>query len=229
MPSLPPYKRVRWSSTYRIVPSRFPPIDLFERVGDPKDWDVIAEIEGLTNARIRDEIGDICLVPIEDRISGPGASPVMAAFTHIGHESRFTDGKYGVYYAGNRIEVALKEVAFHLTKFNLATDEPAYRPQYRTYIGKLDTRMHDIRGGWTAEHNPDSWAKSQEFGKKIRELGSNGIVYDSVRHSGGQCIAAFKPLAVGHVVQGPHYVFQWSGEQMTRYFCISDERWKPFN
>ena len=37
--------------------------------------------ESLTNPRLRDEVGDIRLMPPEDRVYGDGASWIMAAFT----------------------------------------------------------------------------------------------------------------------------------------------------
>ena len=77
----PPVRRVRWPEAHRIVPSRYPPVQLFERLSpDPGEWETLAEIESLTNPRIRDEIGEIHLVPVEERVSGPGASWVMAPF-----------------------------------------------------------------------------------------------------------------------------------------------------
>ena len=79
----PPLARIVWQPSWRIVPSRFPPIDLFERIADPADWDALIELESLTNPRLRDEVGDIALVPAAERISGPGASAIMAAFTHL--------------------------------------------------------------------------------------------------------------------------------------------------
>ena len=42
---LPPVRRVRWSQAFRIIPTRFPPVSLFERIGDPAEWEVLAEIE----------------------------------------------------------------------------------------------------------------------------------------------------------------------------------------
>jgi len=41
--------------------------------------------------------------------------------------------------------------------------------------------------------------------------GLNGIVYPSVRHSGGTCIAALLPHAVQSVAPGGLYRFEWSG------------------
>lgn len=225
---LPPVQRVRWAHTYRIIPSRYPPVCLFERVADQTDSDIIAEIESLTNDRIRNEIGNLSLVPPADRIFGDGASPVMAAFTHVGYPSRFTDGSYGVYYAGNRIEVALDEVAYHLSIFYSSTNEPSFRSEHRTYNGSLNKKMHDIRGGWSAEHDPDSYVASQRLGRRLRAKDSNGLVYDSVRHPGGQCVAAFKPRVIGLVAQGPHFFFQWDGERLDRFIRAGETRWNPF-
>jgi hypothetical protein len=71
----PPAHRVRWPEAHRIVPSRYPPVQLFERLSeDPAEWETLAEIESLTNPRIRNEIGEIRLVPTDERVSGPGAS-----------------------------------------------------------------------------------------------------------------------------------------------------------
>ena len=74
--------RVAWKPSWRILPSRLPTIALFERVAEPQDLEAIVALEALTNPRLRDETGDIRLVPAEDRVSGPGSSVIMGAFTH---------------------------------------------------------------------------------------------------------------------------------------------------
>ena len=56
----PPLLRPEWS-TYRIIPSHFPPIDLFERIYDPEDLELAFEIEAMTNDRLLDQTGD-CLL-----------------------------------------------------------------------------------------------------------------------------------------------------------------------
>src|SRR6185312_7303050 len=84
---------------FRIIPSIYPPINFFEDLVDPSEMQIVWEIEGLTNERLRQEVGDLFLVAPEDRVSGPASSVVMAAFTHISKPTRFSDGSYGVYYA----------------------------------------------------------------------------------------------------------------------------------
>ncbi len=56
---------------------------MFERIADPSDIKAIFELEALTIPRLRDEAGDIGLVPQEDRISGPGTTVIMVAFTRL--------------------------------------------------------------------------------------------------------------------------------------------------
>ena len=93
---IPERNRIRWKPSWRLVPSRFPPVGLFDRVSRAEDLDIVQAIEGLTNDRLREEIGLIHLVPKEDRVYGPGTTPIMAAFTHLNPDgSRFTDGSYG--------------------------------------------------------------------------------------------------------------------------------------
>jgi hypothetical protein len=69
-----PSRRVDWPQAWRVIAARYPPITLFERLTpDPAVWEALIALEQLTNPRVRDEIGDIALVPPEDRVTGPGA------------------------------------------------------------------------------------------------------------------------------------------------------------
>ncbi len=231
--TLPETQTISWEKTYRLVPSRYPPIDLFERIADPADWEVLAALEGLTNDRIRDEIGDIRLVPPRERISGPGASPIMAAFTHTGFPSRFTDGSYGVYYASDLLEGALREVVFHQERFLRRTHEGNTRLEIRAYVGDARAAFHDVRGGWPDVHDRESYAAAQALGRVVRQQGSNGIVYDNVRFVGAANIAVFRPKAIAstsgkpHVVQGPHFYLSWNGVSIDRYFEVGKSEWQP--
>ena len=72
-----------WRNAVRIIPSVFPPIDLFERVARPEHLDAVHAIESAFNPRLRDAVGDLSLVPRDERIVGPGAGYIMAAFTHV--------------------------------------------------------------------------------------------------------------------------------------------------
>src|SRR4029450_5762747 len=114
---------LRWHRTVGVSAAKHPPINVFEDIVGARQLDMAWHIEGLTNDRLRDESGLAPLVADEDRGRGPGASMVMAPFTHLGRPSRFSDGSYGVYYAARSLETAVRETAFHRGRFLAATGE----------------------------------------------------------------------------------------------------------
>jgi hypothetical protein len=218
----PPLKRIRWSHAYRIVPSRFPPIGVFDRIADPVDLDAVFALEALTNPRLREQLGALQVVPMHRRISGPGATPVMAAFTHLNPEgSRFSDGSWGVFYAAHTVATAVEETVHHRQRFLATTAEPACEIQMRCYRTSLDSRLHDLREGWPAEHDPDSYVASQALARALRDAGSNGLVYDSARHVGGECLAAFYPDVVAPCVQAQHLIYRWDGTRIAQVLEVS--------
>lgn len=211
----PPTTRVRWRQAFRLIPSRFPPVSPWERIADPLDFDALAEVESLTNPRIREELGALALIPKERRVSGPGTTPIMAAFTHLNPEgSRFSDGSFGVFYAARELDTAIRESAYHRERFLARTREPACEVQMRCYRTHLDVKLHDLRGGFRAQHDPDSYAASQALALKLRAAQSDGFVYDSVRRAKGQCAALFWPDCVAPCTQAGHYAYRWDGARI---------------
>lgn len=221
-----PLSRVAFHPAWRIVSSRFPPVGVFDAIADPADYDALYELESMTNPRLREELGAIELVPAHRRISGPGTTPVMAAFTHLNPEgSRFTPGWFGVYYCAREQATAIAETVFHRTRFLRRTDEPPCVMDMRCYLGDVDGDFHDIRGARPELHDPDSYAASQRFAIELRERDSNGIVYDSVRAPGGTCLAAFHPDVLSPVRQGPHLQYHWDGKTIARVTEAREVAW----
>src|SRR3990167_1859717 len=151
---------------FRIIPSVYPPINPFETIVDPSEMEALWKIESLTNERLRQEMGDITLVPAEDCIHGPGSSVVMAAFTHLSKPTRFSDGSYGIYYAGLSKTTAIIETIYHREQFLQATNEKPGELTMRLYEGKIMKPLHDIRGAkFSALHHPSYYVGSQKFGR----------------------------------------------------------------
>lgn len=205
--------------TFRIIPSRFPPISLFERVADPPDLDAVMQIEMMTNPRLRDEAGDLSLVPREDRVSGPGSSVIMAAFTHLNPDgSRFTAGHYGVYYAAGDLETAIDETKHHRMRFLLATNEPPMELDMRVYVARLKADLNDIRGlqdRYPTLYHASNYSASQAFADQLRAEGADGIAYTSVRRPTGECFAVFRPRLLSNCRQGQHLCYVWNGASIS--------------
>ena len=215
-----PVADVAWRPSWRLVASRFPPRGLFDRVASQADLDIVVAIEGLTNDRLRTEAGDLALVPEDERVFGPGTTPIMAAFTHLNPDgSRFSDGSYGVYYAAASIDTAVAETRFHKERFLRATQEPPVEVDMRSYASDLTGRLHDLRG-LQATHpeiyhpDPECYAPAQALARTLRAAGAGGLVYDSVRDPGGACAAVFRPALLSPVRQGAHYCFVWNGAEI---------------
>jgi len=212
--------RIDWRQARRIIRSVHPPIDLFEDIAEPEDWPLLIAAEQKTNPRLMETIGNLDLVPPERRVSGPGASFLMAPFTHASPDrpSRFSDGSYGVLYAGERFETALLETAYHHGAFMARTGEaPGWTSQFREIVLEIGARLHDLRSGgprFAPVLLSDSYAHSQPLGASLREAGSEGIVYASVRDPGGTCAALFYPDLAQNPVQGRHLDYHWDGSRV---------------
>ena len=203
---------------YRIVSSRFPPVSLWDRIANPAEFDVLAEIESLTNERLREELGELARIPRHRRIAGPGTTPIMAAFTHLNPEaSRFSDGTFGVFYAARAESTAIRETVFHRERFLAATTQPAQQVTMRCYVSSIPRPLHDIRVGHDGLHDPDpgTYPVSAAFARVLRLANSEGISYRSVRHAGGECVAVFWPDNLTPCVQGSHYAYHWDGAAVT--------------
>jgi hypothetical protein len=219
-----PARPVRFAPCYRIVASRMPTIHLFERVADPADWDALYELESLTNPRIRNEVGELHLVPKADRVSGPNASIVMAPFTHLSPQgTRFTDGRFGAYYAAESVDTAIAETRFHRENFLRATAQPPIELEMRCYLADVACELHDLRGRRIELpdiYDPMSYASSQKLGARLHAAGANGVAFDSVRRAGGECIAVFRPRLVQNVRQGVHLRYAWDGQAISQVYEI---------
>lgn len=213
---------VSWAPCYRLIPSRFPTVGLFDRIADPADLEVVIAIEMLTNPRVREEAGQLQLVPPEERISGPDTTPIMAAFTHLNPEgSRFSDGQYGVYYAAHTVDTAIAEVSHHRALFLARTSEPAMDVDLRLIAADLEAPLHDLRP--LRETRPQvydarHYGAAQDLGRQLREEGSWGVLYHSVRHPTGQCVGVFRPKALKRARQSRHLALHWDGQRITHWY-----------
>ncbi len=220
----PGVRAVRFAPCYRIVASRMPTIHLFERVADPADWDALYELESLTNPRIRTQVGELSLVPIADRVSGPNASIVMAPFTHLSPQgTRFTDGHFGAYYAAESLDTAIAETRFHRENFLRSTSLAPIELEMLCYLADVACELHELRGRRIELpdiYDPASYVASQKLGRQLRDAGSDGVAFDSVRRPGGQCLAVFRPRLVQNVRQNVHLRYAWDGTAISEVYEI---------
>jgi hypothetical protein len=216
-----PVRRVRWLRSVRIIPSRYPPVDLFVRVAGAGDFAALQAVESLTNERLRNE-RDGMLVPRGDAVHGAGSSYIMAPFTHLNPEGgRFTDATFGAYYAARDRATAVAESKHHRQAFLARTREPPMDLEMRVLEARLEAKLHDLRGlraRFPHVYSPADYARSQQLARELRAAGSLGIAYDSVRLEGGQCVALLTPRVLSGCRQAEHLIYRWDGTRIAEVF-----------
>lgn len=190
-------------AVYRVILSRYPQIDLFERVSNPQDWDVLYAVESLSNPRLRDEVGDLCLVAPEDRVYGDGASWIMAAFTHPpvdGRGGRF-NRDFGIYYCAADEAIAIAESSYHRARFLRESRIDKTTQEMRVIRAQLGpTTLHDVRHlVGDGIYDPENYGEAQQLGYALRESKSFGVHYQSVRAK-GECYGVMRARALSDAI-----------------------------
>ncbi len=223
---LPPITEIEWLDTCRLIPSRYPPIGILDRVASPDDLDAVFALEGLTNDRLRAEAGQIHRLPKSDWVVGqPMASVVMASFCHPrSGGGRFNSEHRGAWYAGRQLETAQREVIYHRGRELAEVGLHEARMEMRLYLADFTGDFHDVREGWDQAHDPAHYTTSQHLANVLLEAGSLGVTYRSVRHAGGECVACFRPGAVTNVRPSRHFAFVWQGTPEPLVIPLGDHR-----
>jgi len=215
---VPPLALVRQFDTHRLVPSRHSRggDSVLVRVADDEEHlQAIFELDAATNDRLLAEHQRFPGIGVEELVFGvPWAHVVNATFCHphpLG--SRFNGPDRGAWYAGFALETAQTEVAFH-KQVELA--EAAWTREesitYDDYLSDISAVFHDLRraAGFRACLDPASYVASQALAERLLDDGALGVVFPSVRHAGGTCLACFRPPLVTNVRRDATYRFTFA-------------------
>jgi hypothetical protein len=203
---------------YRLIPSQFPPIGLFDTVATAADLAAVMDLVGWTNDRLVAE--RVARLPQSEWVYGtPNASIVMAAFLHVAPGGmRFNGPDLGAWYASGDIRTAAAEVGHHLRREAVARSVLTMSRTYRTYTATLLGDYLDIRGqqaAYPAVYASDRYDGSQKFGKGVRASGGAGILYTSLRRRSGINAVAFRTHNITDIVQEDHFEIAVSATDRT--------------
>ncbi len=214
MPAPPPLARTHWRDACRLIPSRFPPVGILDRVASPEDLPAVFELEAWTNDRVSAELRILHRLPAAEWVTGtPHATVIMAAFCHPPPGGgRFNDASRGAWYAASELATAHAEIIHHRTKEFLEVGTLEQRAQVRLYLADFDADFADLRkAAFRACLEPDNYRSGQTLARTLLDEGFNGVVYPSVRRPEGECVACFRPKLVCHVRPSAHFEYRWEG------------------
>jgi hypothetical protein len=203
--------------SYRLIPSRFPPVGAFDTVATTADLEAVMALEGWTNDRLVSH--RLARLPKAEWVFGrANASAIMASFLHVAPGgSRFNTADLGAWYAAAAVATAAAEVAHHLRRETADRRAAVIERDFRCYAATLGGEYVDISDRQT--QMPDIYASgdyraSQVFGEELRASGEAGILYDSLRHAGGHNAVSFLPSLIGDVMPTDHYrITAWAAER----------------
>lgn len=215
--ALPALPGARALQAYRLVNSKFPPIELFDDVANAAEFEALYQIQALTNPRLQNEIGRLELISLAQIPFGiPGCSYAAAPFTHVNPAgSRFSDGRYGVLYLADNIETAIAEVRHHQQSYwskveGLSYERFMFRGLCCTFT---DAGCLDAIGVPLSDpiYSPQHYDASRQLGNAVKNEGHPGLRYNSVRAPGNVCWALMTPRHVTSIIQAARYEMIWSG------------------
>jgi hypothetical protein len=215
--------RLERQHTFRVMAHRRNQHPIAHRLTSVTDRASLAEIEAMTNPRIQQEYAARKKIRPDDLIGGDGNEMVIAAFTYSG-ASRFTDGSFGVYYAGTEFTTAVAESAYHTERFLSYTNARQTSVYKRVLTANIDGSYDDLRSLNRSDPiydpNPENYATAQAYGLRAYASGSDGIVYESVRAPGGTCVAAFRPRLISKCTTAAFLAYSYNGKRIDDMFRI---------
>jgi hypothetical protein len=193
---------------YRLIPSRFPPVDLYERL-PPSARAAAPSLEEMTNPRLASKA----------RLTGGSAgvdetSPQLqnwnhAPFTYLNPEGSYLLGPaFGVMELANTIEDALAIAVRRREIFLSRTAEPAMDMDMRVFTTPVSGRFLDLRSLPLDTSQEARW----EIGQQLFESEAQGAAFRRPERPQSDFLAVFNPSPLGRTLQGRHYRFVWDGQ-----------------
>lgn len=202
------FSRHRWDQEwYRLIPSRFPPVDVYGRLGATLRA-VAPEIEALTNPR---------LAAKARLTSGPASvdanSPRLQNWNHAPFAYVNPEGSYllspvhGVMEIADSEEAALAIAICRRETFLSRTREPPVDLDMRLLSTHVAGEFADLTGLALDTGQTARW----EIGKHLLDSGVAGVVFRRAERPDAQFLALFNAALLERSVQGTHYRFVWDG------------------
>lgn len=216
--------RFRKKHIFRVIAHRRNEDRIADRLSSVADRAALDEIEAISNPRIQQEYAARRKVRPEDLAGSDGNEMVIASFAYSG-ASRFTDGSYGVYYAGFEYRTAIAESAYHTARFLSYTQTRPTLVYKRVLTADIKGSYDDIRATSPTDPiydpDPEKYVAAQAYALPLYAANVvDGIVYTSVRAAGGTCVAAFRPrLILGCTTTG-FLAYSYDGTHIDDMFAI---------
>lgn len=193
-------------------------------VDSDAEMDVLAALEGLTSARLTAERQgtpgldrrELAFIRRAQDLAVYGQSHINAAFTYTRPTgNRFNTGERGAWYCSYDALTSADEVGFHRTRelgfIGIFEDEALYCELLADFIGEFPDLGDQPNHPALSSNIEIGYPAGQNLAHSLRADGHRGLLYPSVRRTGGRNFVAFDPGIVQNVRPGAKWKLIWSG------------------
>lgn len=134
--------------------------------------------------------------------------------------SRFSDGRYGVWYGADTVETSVRETVYHWVHGLLSDagfEREAVVAERRVHAVACEAMLLDLRRAVRrapAVVHPTDYASAQAVGARLQREGHPGLVSPSVRHAPGLTYAVFNPAVLSNPRVHGHLTYRLQGGQV---------------
>ena len=132
-----------------------------------------------------------------------------------------------MYYAARDEGTAIAETVFHTEQEASYTQRPDQFFMRRVLLADIQATAPDFRGARKAfadMYDPLDYSAGQTIGRHYHDEQVDGIVYDSVRHEGGECVAVFNPSCVRRCHHAKFLACHWNGQKIVAVYDMKQLR-----
>lgn len=209
--------------------SSLPNLPLIEKSEPVKTFRLTVE-EAIFLPRLVDNRNELLYLELVTRLTNiTGAEIVNMIFTNSRGNSRFNDKTQEVWYCAFEHDTAVQEVAYHRKRIQEDTEEFGNEVIYREFFADFTGVFHDAQAlppgeGILGADPKTAYPLGQKLAHQLRAEGGRGIIYPSVRKSGGICLVVFHRESVQNARLGGRWKMSWSKEGELNMEKIEEEQ-----
>ena len=203
---------------FQLIPSRFPPIDVYERLGRVELRTAAQELERRTNPRLI-ELQHVEKSP-DFGLKGPHQYQNWnhAPFVYKNPEgSEFLGPACGVAEMSTDLNASLLLALLRREEFFNRTNEETMGQDMRVLRRRVAGTLIDLSAVDPGLAKAERW----KIGKEIYESGAAGIIYRRSSFGEHRFVSVFDGAIIGRALQDAHYRFEWDGKSIRNIYDFS--------
>jgi hypothetical protein len=202
---------------FRLIPSRFPPVSVYEGLVANDRLEKLVEVENASNPRLQSEkrLRAAYPDPAEPKLQNWNLAP----FKYLNPEgSRFFDPTGPALEMADDRQTALAISVARRQSFLSRTAEDPIGLDMRMLKTPVRGRFLDFRGYSLDLSRDERW----KLGADV-SADSDGIIYHPPERPSATCYAVLRGDVLGRTLQTVHYRFVWNGTRIAKLYAFDDE------